>query len=83
MNDVPESVGAHLDQVLRQQEAELAIMREALRQERARSDFLWDRALQRELITEDEWTIARDPEGPQHRQEAHLVKHDAAGSQTG
>jgi len=83
MSEQPATVGAHLDEVLQRQEAELAIMREALRREVASSDFLWDRALQRGLITEDEWVIARDPEGPWHRQEAAIVRHGAPGSPAG
>jgi hypothetical protein len=77
MSDEQASVGEQLDATFRRQDDELDMLREALRQERATSDFLWDRALQRGMITEEEWVIARDPDGPRHRQEAMIVKQNA------
>lgn len=70
----PHTVGSHLDEVLAAQRAELDVMREALRRERASSDFLWDRALQRGMITEEDWAISRDPVGLERLQQARIVR---------
>ncbi len=74
MDEKPGTVGAHLDEVLKTMRAELALMHEVVQVEQARSDFLWDRALQREEITEEEWASVRDPETPL-RGEAARVRH--------
>lgn len=74
MDDEHGTVGEHLDEKFRRQDEELAMMHEALRVERARSDLLWDIALRRGEITEEEWAIARDPDGLQRLQEAKVIK---------
>lgn len=48
-------------QMLTSMRGELAALRNAVQVEIARSDFLWDRALARRLVTEEEYALSQDP----------------------
>lgn len=55
-------------QMMREHVDEITALRSALRVEIARSDFLWDRARARGLVTDEEYALAQDP--------AKLVEHN-------
>lgn len=48
-------------QMTREHVDEITALRNALRVEIARSDFLWDRARARGLVTDEEYMLAHDP----------------------
>jgi len=56
-NDDPEASM----QIVSRMKGELAALRNAVSIEVARSDFLWDRALARGLVTEEEYALSQDP----------------------
>jgi hypothetical protein len=65
LDDAPDQA-VHV-QMTREHLDELSALRNALRVEVARSDFLWDRARARGLVTDEEYALAQDP--------AKLAKH--------
>jgi hypothetical protein len=48
-------------ELMRSMQSELAALRNAFNIEVARSDFLWDRALARHMVTPEEYALVHDP----------------------
>lgn len=83
MNDHAASPGTALEDRVRHLEEKVQIMEGVIREEKARADLLYDVALRRNAITEEEWALARDPEGPRHLQEAKIVRSGHLVPETG
>lgn len=58
-NEEQGSVGQHLDDRLTQMHDEISVLKQALRTEQARSDLLWDLAVQRGWVSEEDARVAR------------------------